>query len=254
MRSSRLAVLLLLYPASLATQAVGTLSGIVMASDASPLDEARITVLGRRLAVLSGRDGRFVLTGLHAGVQVIEVQRLGYATLLSSLEIPAGETLHVEVVLRTEAVPLPSVEVPTEGPVPALLRGFYDRKALGAGFFLTPEEIAAMQPRLFTDLLRRAPGVRLQPVRGPSGSSYQAVTARVSGSRVCPMQYFLDGVPFPVTGDIGINNLVQPQDIAAIEVYSGTSRVPVQFHSGSAYCGVIVIWTRSAQQPPDPPR
>jgi hypothetical protein len=225
-----------------------------MASDETPLSQARIRVIGRNLVVLSGTDGRFVLTGVRSGAQVVEVERLGYATLLSSLDIPAGETLHVEVVLRTEALPLPSVEVQTEAAVPALLRGFAERKAHGAGFFLTREEVAEMRPRFFTDLLRQAPGVRLLPVRGPSGSSYQAVTGRVSGTRPCPMQYYVDGVPFPVTGDIGINNLIQPQDIAAIEVYSGASRVPLQFHAGSAYCGVIVIWTVSAERRPDPPR
>ena len=254
MSPSRLAALLLLSlcPASLATQAPGTLTGIVMAVDETPLGLARIAIVGSHLVVLSDADGRFAIARVRPGVQVIEVERLGYAKTTSSVQIQAGETLHVEVVLELEPVTLPSVDVEADPAVPVLLRGFYERKGRGGGFFLTGEEIAEMRPRLFTDLLRRAPGVRLQPVRGPSGSSYQAVTGRMTGTRICPMQYFVDGVPFPVTGDIGINNLIQPSDITAIEVYSGTSRVPVQFHSGSAYCGVVVIWTRSAQRQPGP--
>ena len=223
-----------------------------MAVDETPLGLARIAIARSNRVVLSDAEGRFTIPRVRPGLQVIEVERLGYAKTTSSVQIQPGETLHVEVVLELEAVALPSVDVQADPAAPVLLRGFYERKARGGGFFLTREEIVEMRPRVFTDLLRRAPGIRLQPVRGPSGSSYQAVAGRSPGTRACPIQYYLDGVLFPVTGDIGINNLIQPGDVAAVEVYSGTSRVPLQFHSGSAYCGVIVIWTTSAQRQPDP--
>lgn len=242
--------LLLVWPVHLAAQRLGTVTGSVTDTTATPMVEARITAVGTTLVTVTGVDGRFHLANLPTGFQILQVGMLGHKTLLLPIQVKDGETLHVQVKLETEPVPLQPVEVTAEPAVAPLLRGFYERRSRGGGVFFTREEIEQMRPSLFTDVLRRVPGVRLQPVRGPSGSSYQAVTGRVSGSRACPMLYYVDGVPFPVTGDIGINNLFQPEDIAAIEVYSGTSRVPLQFHSSTAHCGVIVIWTYSGEPPP----
>lgn len=75
-----------------------------------------------------------------------------------------------------------------------------------------------------------------------------------AGGRGCRIVYYVDGVRFPVDSDGSINTLVQPEDLAGVEVYVGTSRVPVQFHSAEAHCGVILLWTQPAEREAAPPR
>ena len=244
----RISLLLLLWPLQTSAQRVGVVVGSVTDTAETPVVDARITAVGTKLVAVTGADGRFHLPGVPPGLQVLGVSMVGYKRILLPVKIAAGDTLQVRVRLEVEPVPLHEVEVTGE-PVLAPPE-FYERRARGGGFFLTREEITRLQPIVFTDVLRRVPGVRLQPVRGPSGNSYQAVTGRMAGSRACPMLYYVDGVPFPVSGDIGINNLIQPKDIAALEVYSGTSRVPLQFSSSTSYCGVVVIWTYSGERHP----
>ena len=150
--------------------------------------------------------------------------------------------------LVAAAVPLAPVEVRGERAVSPALRGFEARRAHGNGYFFNRQEITRMQARVFTDVLRRVPGVNVQPISGPHGSGdvvRMSRTIGVMGARACPVLYYMNGTPFPVTGDVPINTYIVPEDVAAIEIYNGMSQIPPEFSSSlhNARCGVIVIWT-----------
>jgi len=244
---------LLLLPVQLAAQALGTLKGTVLSERAMPLADARIRIVNTDPVVLSGEDGTFQLAGVSPGHQLLEVRLLGYLAAFRPIEVGAGETLYVQVVLALAPVPLSPVEVEAELARLPAMRGFEERRAQGYGHFFNRQEIARMQPRVVTDVLRRVPGVQVQPVAGPFGPNdviRMSRTTGVTGGRPCPVLFYMNGTPFPVTGDISINQYVVPEDVIAIEVYNGTSQVPPQFQSNqlNARCGVIAIWTRGGNE------
>lgn len=243
-------VLALARSGPLAAQHSGAVAGVVLAGDGAPLNEARVLVLGTTLLARTDRDGRFRLSDVPRGRHYLEAALIGYRVTRLPVEVSAGETSQVRLVLESAPATLEALAVTAEAPAPAILRGFYQRRAQGTGHFFTREEIEAAQPRQFTDLLRNVPGLRFQPLRGPAGNviATSGREARAAG-RQCRILYYLDGVRFPVESDVGINNIVQTEDVAGVEVYSGSARVPVQFHSADAHCGVVVIWTQPAERP-----
>ena len=233
----------------LASQSVGTVSGTVTAANKLPLAEARVRVLGIDLTTTTRMDGTFDVANVPTGKRELQVLMVGYTPSLMAIEIVAGDTLKVSPVL--EPLPLETVTVTADPDFFVGMAGFAERRARGMGRYFTRDEIKVMQPRQVTDVLRRVPGMQIETVVGGlSGGSPTARTGRsITGANSpCVMSYYLNGSPLPVSGDISINHFVAADDIAAMEVYTGSSQIPPEFNSSlyGSRCGVVAIWTRNS--------
>lgn len=238
------AVLLLAaeLPASSVSAQSGSVAGIVFGADSAPLSHVRLRITGTSLATSASATGGFLLVDVPAGRQMLDVRRIGYAPVQLPIDVRAGDTLRLRVVLIALALELEAVDVRSDMPAP--LRGFEERRARGPGVFFTRDDIARMQPRQLTDVLRRVPGVAVRSVNGTYGDNQQ-VTMR--GSR-CQMMFYVNGSPLPISPDIPINNFVAIEEVVAIEIYA-PSEMPPQFNSTSynARCGLVGVWTRSGK-------
>ena len=228
----------------------GLLTGIVTRIDKTPIENARVKVVGTDIIAETRADGSYRLWGIPAGQHAIEVRMLGFATALLRFEISAGAAMEMPITLVTVATALDTVRVSSSDGLSPAMRGFEERRRRGGGKFFTMQEITRMQVRSVSDILRRAPGIQIQNVGGVFGPS-DAVRSSRTGNRPCPLLFFVNGSPFPMQPDVTINNYVAASDVAAMEVYSGAAEVPPQFNSGlsTARCGVVVIWTRAGIDP-----
>ena len=77
----------------------------------------------------------------------------------------------------------------------------------------------------------------------PAGLSNDALIGSLPGSLLesCPIQYYVDGVPYPA--DQGIDD-IPPDEIVGIEIYKGPAYTPAIFAMHGGSCGVIAVWTR----------
>jgi outer membrane receptor for Fe3+-dicitrate len=232
----------------------GTLKGTVATTEKRPLPQARIGIVGTTLAAIADTDGTFRIIGLPVGNQAIEVKMLGYATMLVPVQIQAGKDASVEVLLSSVPTPLPTVNVTADTLVLPEMRRFAERRARGSGKFFTRADIDHMEARVFTDILRRVPGMELEPREGFFGPTLSVQTTRnqgVNGGRGCPMLFYVNGMPLSDVKGMAINHFVSPGDVAAVEVYTGSSQIPAEYSGGmaNARCGVVVIWTRISTSP-----
>jgi hypothetical protein len=241
--------LLLLAPTQPDAQERGTIAGTVVTSEDRPAASAQIRIVSIDQVVLTNDEGQFRVVDVVAGSQTLDVRLVGYGRVLLPVEIESGSTRLVHVTLVREPVGLDTVEVTARRYLAPGLRGFEERQSRGGGHFFTREQIARMHPRAVTDVLRRVPGVQIQPTSGPYGASNLVRMGRATGGlgvRPCPVLFYVNGSPLPLTADLAINQFVVPDDIEAIEVYTGTSRIPLEFTSNmhNSRCGVVAIWTQ----------
>ncbi len=95
-----LVVIAPLFPQSVVAQSYGQLRGRVVTEETrAPLESARIAVIGQSLAGTSGVRGEFGLDQVPAGSHTIRISYIGRQPVTQTVEIRAGETTTVEIVL-----------------------------------------------------------------------------------------------------------------------------------------------------------
>jgi hypothetical protein len=173
--------------------------------------------------------------GLRVGVTQIRIRRLGYRTQYLALD--ARSRLDTAVVwLEPVAANLPAIES-RRSAIPGTyyrqldVNGFYERMLSGArsrSAFVTDSAIERWKPQVISDLGRRI------------------------GRDLVRCSFLVDGVPVqpPLpegrrrTVRSGIDALIQPTEVAGIEVYR-TVEVPTQFAFATAGrpC-LVVVWQK----------
>lgn len=212
-----------------ATSGTATISGVVVGTGEQPVPDAQVRIANARSSARTDSLGRFTLSGLPAGTQMLEARRIGYLAARVPVELRSGQAVSRRVVL-TRAVSLDSVRI-------IAMRSRYpemeQRRRRGLGRFLDQSDIEKRNPFQTSDLLRMMPGFR---VVGDGLDSRIISTRGHSGfSGPCETNVVIDGMQHM---DIG---MVHPADIAGIELYRGPGEAPIQYDSR---CGVIVIWTK----------
>jgi TonB-dependent starch-binding outer membrane protein SusC len=110
------AVVALTLTAPLAAQSTGTISGrVVDADNGQPVSAAQVTIAGTQLGRATGDDGRYTLSNLPSGSQVVVVRRIGYTQQSRTVVLPANGSLTVDFTIVKSSLSLAGVVVTATG-------------------------------------------------------------------------------------------------------------------------------------------
>jgi len=214
------------------------LTGLVTSTEGKPLEGAMVLLLGTQLSARSNSDGAFRLTGLPAGTQSVEVREIGYSPKRFAVDLTPRRPSTLTATLDERTQVLKTMEITAKRG--SEIAGFDQRKKTGLGYYLDRDQIEKSASISTTDLFRTVPGLTV----AWDGQGYSVQVNRASNAGMCPVAYYIDGSPFLSLGD-DIDQIVRPDDIAAIEVYKSSAETPMQFQgSDGGPCGTIVIWTK----------
>ena len=106
------AVAMLGIPPPPALAQTGIVAGTIFdAGTGAPVSSARVHVPSAGAATLSRENGRFLLPGVAEGVHELHVDLIGFAAVVRTVTVRAGETTAIDVRLHSTALALPEIVV-----------------------------------------------------------------------------------------------------------------------------------------------
>ncbi len=203
-----------------------------------PLSNARVSVWGSGLDVVSSADGRFALGDLPTGSYLLESRAIGYQPSRKIVNFqPNAELTVITQLDRLLTLDTIKVRALRNRLLGKDMSGFEERRQRGLGRFLDPEDIEQRMSGRTSDLFRAVSGVRLVP-----SSTGDRVQMRGNVDGYCIPTVFVDRVKqYMFDGDL--DAIVSPMEVRAIEVYVGSIMTPPEFQVPFDQCGSLVIWT-----------
>jgi hypothetical protein len=212
-----------------------------------PIRNAQIAVVGMELTALTDAAGSFVLRGIPAGTRTIELRSIGYFPVTFTADFATNETRDTTLSISWRAQNLERVTVNAKEESNSLmvLKGFETRRAQGMGKFITQRDVERHPASSLTDVLTGAGNLHIE-----YGTKVTPMPF-LRGGRTgwCVPNYFIDNIRYEVDDKKSkpysdLTDIVKPERIKGIEIYSSAGMIPVQFDlTSSTGCGSIVIWT-----------
>jgi len=231
----------LFAPGGFAQSTRARLEGTVLSvSNGLPVSGVIVSIPAANRLVATNESGAFVLDSLPPGDAGVVVAVLGHSSTVYTFSLSAGATKRIEVLVDPGAVEIDPIVVRASHLEHRWgMSGFYARRRLGFGYFVTRDEI---EKRRYTSVRQMLSALGVFYTCGRLGCG----PTIVSQERRCRMMVYVDGVP---TSGEDIATL-PGSEVAGVEVYKNNFDVPLQFNAGLfnggaiGPCGAVAVWTR----------
>ncbi len=227
-----------------AQQVTATVRGqVVDSATRQPIAGAQVSVAGR--AALTGADGRYVITGVRAGTDVVHARRIGYAPADQDVTILGNATVVADFALNAQAVGLAELVVTgygtqTAGDITGAVQQV-SASDFNTGNITTPQLL--VQDKIA--------GVQIVDNNDVGGGLSIRIRGATSVNASSEPLYVIDGMPVGVGSNSGGGlsagrdplNFINPNDIESITVLKDASAAAI--YGANAANGVVIITTKS---------
>jgi len=241
-----------------------TLEGVVRDREGRPLAAAEVIVDADHRSITNSR-GEFTISSLTSGLIEFTTRRIGYTPITSAVQVDPG-TLRVTLAVKLVPIVQQLGTMVVEGKQlsKALWQtGFYKRQDGGRGTYFDDTYMKNFHASVAT-LIGTVSGVDLD--RGSNGVA--KAYGRLPNGSHCPLSVFVDGNHISWANQMGIDDIINRDDILALEVYPRASEMPSRIagmggmsgvgsigtfnlqgasvEGGGTYaeCGAVLIWTK----------
>lgn len=237
------------------TAQTGTVSGIITDENGLYVPGANVFIESIKKGTVSDFDGRFTLVNVPEGNQELKITFIGYADLLKTVEVTAGKTVALKLVMKPDTNVLDEVTISTSigGEAKALNK---QKSNLNITNVISTDQIGKFPDANIGDAIKRVPGITMQVDQGEArniivrGLSPQLNSVTLNGSRIPSAEgdnrnVQMDLIPSDMIQTIEVNKAVTPDmdaDALGGSVNLVTRTAPQSFRlSATAGSGINFI-------------